>query len=293
MNSFRILRADHLGMCFGVRDAIALARTEAARRPLTVLGDLVHNETVLAELRARGIRLERHLADVDTAAVMITAHGASDRLLADVRGSGHAVVEATCPLVHFAHRSLAALVREGRHPVVIGQRGHVEVRGLTEDYPDCEVVLNEADIAVLASRPRFGVVAQTTQPIARVRELVACLRRHFPESEISFRDTVCQPTKQRQQAAEDLARQCAVVIVVGGAQSNNTRELVATCGRHCGRVHHVQTASDLAPEWFHDAETVGLTAGTSTPDSVIDAVEAALNRLAESSSVSTPTLMAA
>lgn len=286
MNSFRILRADHLGMCFGVRDAIALARSEAARRPLTVLGDLVHNETVLAELRARGIRLERHLADVDTAAVMITAHGASDRLLADVRGRGHAVVEATCPLVHHAHRALAALVRDGCHPVVIGQRGHVEVRGLTEDHPGCEVILSEADIAVLEPRARFGVVAQTTQPIARVRELVACLRRHFPESEITFRDTVCQPTKQRQQAAEDLARQCDVVIVVGGAQSNNTRELVATCGRHCARVHHVQTAMDLNAVWFHDAETVGLTAGTSTPDSVIDAVETALAQLAKAPAAS-------
>ncbi len=295
MNSFRILRAEHLGMCFGVRDAIALARSESARRPLTILGDLVHNETVLAELRARGIRLERQLDAVNTAAVMITAHGASDRTLADVRGRGHAVIEATCPLVHHAHRSLAALVRDGCHPVVIGQRGHVEVRGLTEDHPGCDVVLSEADIAQLTPRARFGVVAQTTQPIARVRELVASLRRHFPEAEIVFRDTVCQPTKQRQQAAEELARQCDVVLVIGGAQSNNTRELVATCGRHCARVQHIQTAADLRADWFHDAATVGLTAGTSTPDTLIDTVEAALNRLASAASGSsaTPTLMAA
>ncbi len=292
MDSFRILRAEHLGMCFGVRDAIALARSEAARRPLTVLGDLVHNETVLAELRARGIRLERQLDAVNTAAVMITAHGASDRTLADVRGRGHAVIEATCPLVHHAHRSLAALVRDGCHPVVIGQRGHVEVRGLTEDHPGCDVVLSEADIAQLTPRARFGLVAQTTQPIARVRELVACLRRHFPEAEIVFRDTVCQPTKQRQQAAEDLARQCDVVLVIGGAQSNNTRELVATCRRCCERVHHVQSAADVCADWFHDVATVGLTAGTSTPDSVIDAVETALNRLTCASSAAS-SLMAA
>ena len=280
MDSFRILRAEHLGMCFGVRDAIALARSEAARRPLTVLGNLVHNETVLADLRARGIRLERQLDAVGTAAVMITAHGASDRALADIRGRGHAVIEATCPLVHHAHRSLAALVREGCHPVVIGQRGHVEVRGLTEDHPGCDVVLSETDIAQLTPRARFGVVAQTTQPIARVRELVACLRHHFPEAEVVFRDTVCQPTKQRQQAAEELARQCDVVLVIGGAQSNNTRELVATCRHHCERVHHIQNAADVCADWFHGAATVGLTAGTSTPDTVIDAVEAALNRLA-------------
>jgi 4-hydroxy-3-methylbut-2-enyl diphosphate reductase len=92
-------------------------------------------------------------------------------------------------------------------------------------------------------------------------------------------DTVCQPTKQRQQAAEDLARASDVVLVIGGAHSNNTRELVATCARHCDRVHHIQTAADLRPEWLHGAETIGLTAGTSTPDSVIEEVAQTLWRM--------------
>lgn len=278
----KLLRAEHFGMCFGVRDAITLASHEASSQPVTVLGELVHNETVLGDLRARGVRLERELEAVTTETVLITAHGASDRRIAEVRARGHRVVEATCPLVRHAHRSLADLVRAGFHPVIIGQRNHIEVRGLTEDYAEHDLVQNEADIAALAPRPRFGVVAQTTQPIARVRELVACLRHRFSESEVVFRDTVCQPTKQRQAAAEDLARQCDVVVVIGGQHSNNTRELVATCGRLCARVHHVQTAGDLRVEWFQREDTVGLTAGTSTPDSTIQAVEAALNRLIES-----------
>jgi 4-hydroxy-3-methylbut-2-enyl diphosphate reductase len=115
--------------------------------------------------------------------------------------------------------------------------------------------------------------------VARVRDWVAHLRRRFPHAEVRFRDTVCQPTKQRQQAAEDLARQCDVVIVIGGAHSNNTRELVATCARYCARVHHVQGAADLYPEWFHDARRIGLTAGTSTPDDQIDAVEQRLREM--------------
>jgi len=274
-----ILRAEHLGMCFGVRDAIALAHAEAARQPVTVLGDLVHNDTVLADLRSRGVRLERDLGAVRTDAVIITAHGTSDRHRAEVRARGHRLLEATCPLVHFAHRSLAGLVARGLHPVVIGQRDHVEVRGLTGDFPQADVVLGESEIDALSEQPAFGVVSQTTQPIARVRELVTHLRRRFPASEVVFRDTVCQPTKQRQSAAEELARQCDVVIVIGGAHSNNTRQLVATCGRFCDRVHHVQTAGDLDPEWFQAEDTVGLTAGTSTPDSTIQAVEAALKRL--------------
>jgi len=275
----KLLRAEHLGMCFGVRDALALARAEAARQPVTVLGELVHNETVLADLRSQGVRLERDLAAVTTPTVLITAHGASERRLAEVRARGHRVLEATCPLVHFAHRALGELVARGLHPVVIGQRGHVEVQGLTGDHPNCDVVLSEADVDALTPRPGFGVVAQTTQPIARVRELVAHLRSRFPASEVVFRDTVCQPTKQRQSAAEELARRCDAVVVIGGANSNNTRQLVATCRRFCERVHHVQTAGDLCPEWFQADDTVGLTAGTSTPDSTIQAVETALRRM--------------
>jgi 4-hydroxy-3-methylbut-2-enyl diphosphate reductase len=124
------------------------------------------------------------------------------------------------------------------------------------------------------------VVAQTTQPVERVRELVRLLRRQFSAADVRFVDTVCQPTKQRQHAAVELAQESDVVIVVGGANSNNTRELVNTCRTYCERVHHVQGPADLRPEWFADAHRVGLTAGTSTPDELISAVEAALQRIA-------------
>jgi 4-hydroxy-3-methylbut-2-enyl diphosphate reductase len=144
-----------------------------------------------------------------------------------------------------------------------------------------DVVLREEDVAQLREHHRFGVAAQTTQPIDRVRHLAGLMRRRFPRSEIRVIDTVCQPTKQRQAAAIEMARQADVVIVVGGAQSNNTRELAATCGRFCARVHHVTDARGLSADWLMDAETVGLTAGTSTPDHVIDEVELRLRFLAE------------
>ena len=115
--------------------------------------------------------------------------------------------------------------------------------------------------------------------ITKVRLLVALIRDRFPESEVRFHDTVCQPTKQRQSAAIELAQQSDVVIVIGGAHSNNTGELVSTCRRFCPRVHHVQNASDLRAEWFQDASTIGITAGTSTPDSIIDQVENWLRKL--------------
>lgn len=275
----RIIRAQSLGMCFGVRDAIALAVRHAGTGPLTILGDLVHNTAVLDGLRDKGIAIAHNAAQVQTPTVMVTAHGASERALAKTRALGLTVVEATCPLVHVAHRAVTALVRDGYHPVIIGQRAHVEVRGMTDDLDDFDVVLDEHDVARLEARPRMGVASQTTQSIERVQYLLGLIRRRFPQSDIRFIDTVCRPTKDRQNAARDLARQSDVVIVVGGANSNNTRELAKTCGLSCTRVHHVQNASDLRPDWFLDTGVVGITAGTSTPNDVIDGVESRIREL--------------
>jgi 4-hydroxy-3-methylbut-2-enyl diphosphate reductase len=204
---------------------------------------------------------------------MVTAHGASAKALNATRQRGLNVLEATCPLVHVAHRALAKLVGEGFHPVIIGKRNHVEVRGMTDDLTEFDVVLSAEDIPALHPRPRFGVTAQTTQPIEKVRQLVGLIQARFPNAEVRFIDTVCQPTKQRQSAAMELAQKCSVVVVIGGMHSNNTHELVNMCSQFCARVHHVQTADDVRVEWFHPEDTVGLTAGTSTPDSVIEAIE--------------------
>ena len=276
----QVRRATHLGLCFGVRDAIALAQATARQQPVTVLGDLVHNETVLADLRSRGVRFAQQPEHATTETLLITAHGTSDRMRARLREDGFNVMESTCPLVHHAHRALRELGAAGFHPVVIGQRQHVEVRGLTGDFDAFDVVLTREDVEKMQFHPRLGVVAQTTQPLERVHQLVEVIRARFPDSEVQFRDTVCQPTKQRQTAAIELAQQCDVVIVIGGAHSNNTRELVTTCARHCARVHHVQHAGDLRMEWFQEAESVGLTAGTSTPDATIAEVEQWLHAVA-------------
>lgn len=274
----KIIRATHLGMCFGVRDAVALALAEAEAAPLTILGDLVHNPSVVNALRARGIAVANDVRDVRTHTVMVTAHGASRRTLDSTRALGLNVVEATCPLVHVAHRAVAALVRDGYHVVIVGQRDHVEVRGLTGDLDAFDVILDDEDVAVLDEHPRIGVAAQTTQSIERVRRLVALIRRRFPRADVRHIDTVCKPTKDRQAAAIEMARACDVVIVVGGAASNNTRELAKTCRRYCSRVHHVQGDSELHAGWFHRRDMVGITAGTSTPDDIVDRVEEAIRQ---------------
>ncbi len=280
-NKSRILRAEHMGMCFGVRDAIHLALDQAQAGPITILGDLVHNATVTAELSDKGVCATRDLSAVRTKTVMITAHGASDRMIAAIRDRGLNVVEATCPLVLFAHRAVKSLVRDGYHPVIIGQPGHVEVLGLTGDLDAFDIVMEDADVLTMAEHPKIGIAAQTTQPIDKVERFAGLIRRRFPHSDVRFMDTVCQPTKQRQSAARELAERCDVVIVIGGASSNNTRELVSTSRRECSRVHHVQTDSDLCGEWFRPGDVIGVTAGTSTPDSTIDGVEARIRELTQ------------
>ncbi len=284
----KIIKAEHLGMCFGVRDAIALARQESARHPVTILGQLVHNPTVLAQLRSEGIAFADDASAVKTGAAIITAHGASDAAMARARARIGHVVEATCPLVHAAHRAIRQLVAAGFHPVIIGMRDHVEVRGMTEDLEDFDVVLSEGDIQKLRPRERLGVAAQTTQPIERVRGLCSRIRQQFPRSEVKFVDTVCQPTKMRQHAAADLAARSDVVIVVGGAHSNNTRELAETCRKSCARVFQVETAAEIRADWFEGAETAGLTAGTSTPDDVIKGAEARMREIAAAASRGEP-----
>src|SRR6185295_4919099 len=205
--SMRIVRAAHLGMCFGVRDAIALALQQADAGPLTILGDLVHNPTVLSALEAKGVAVAQDLAHVKTPTVMVTAHGTSERTLARTRDLGLTVVEATCPLVQVAHRAVAALAREGYHVVIVGQRDHVEVRGLTGDLDrdNFTVVLEDNDVLALEEHPRIGVAAQTTQAVEKVRHLVDLIRRRFPESDVRFLDTVCKPAKERQSAAVEMA----------------------------------------------------------------------------------------
>src|SRR4051794_8051957 len=185
----KIVLAQHFGLCFGVRDAIAHAHELARRGPLTILGELVHNPVVREQLQRRGVE-EKSLDDrtSNTRRVMITAHGASDLKQQMWRAAGYEVADATCPLVRHAHDQLKLLVNAGYFPVVIGKPGHVEVRGLTEDFHEAVVVETTAELANLPVRDRYGIIAQTTQPIEHVRALVGSIRERFRDAEVRFVD---------------------------------------------------------------------------------------------------------
>jgi len=274
--------AHHFGLCFGVRDAITEAERLAARAPLTILGELVHNPVVQEKLQQRGIR-HASLHDVgnaETPQVMITAHGASERAREAWRKAGFGVADGTCPLVRHAHDQLKMLVDLGYFPIVIGKPGHVEVDGLIGDFPGAVVVETMGDLARIPGAPKLGIISQTTQPIAHVQRLVEAVRTTHPHSDVRFIDTVCQPTKRRQGALAALLAECDTIVVVGGRHSNNTGELVRTAAAANRQVHHVQCAGEIDPRWFRGNETVGVTAGTSTLEETVAAVQRRLEEIA-------------
>lgn len=274
-----VLLAEHMGMCFGVRDAIDLTRNLARSEPVTVLGDLVHNADVVSSLESAGARRARVPEEIGTRTVVLTAHGTSRRMQLRLRAEGFQTHDAVCPLVTRVHVALARLVAENRHPVIIGQEGHVEVRGIVDDLNEYTIVLQESDLDRLSGKERLGVVAQTTQPLEHARALVDSMMRRYPKANIRFIDTVCQPTKDRQESLRRLAARCQVVIVVGGPESNNSRKLTELARRLGCRAYQVARAHEVRHEWFRGVNRVGLTAGTSTPQEVIDEVRVCLEAL--------------
>jgi 4-hydroxy-3-methylbut-2-enyl diphosphate reductase len=268
-------------MCFGVRDAIAQAEQLARQGPLTILGELVHNPVVRERLRGQGIG-ETSLAQTRSTStrVMITAHGASDKKRTEWRAAGFDVADGTCPLVRHAHEQLKQLAAAGFFPVVIGKPGHVEVEGLIGDFPEAVVVNTRDDISKLPQRARYGIISQTTQPIDCVRDIVDLIRRSHPDAEVRFVDTVCRPTKDRQFALRKLITEAEAVVVVGGRQSNNTRQLVETCRAAGKTAFHIERAEELRADWFAKIAIVGLTAGTSTLPETVRAVHERLLQLA-------------
>jgi 4-hydroxy-3-methylbut-2-en-1-yl diphosphate reductase len=278
----KIQLAEHYGLCFGVRDAVAQAGELAAHGPLTILGELVHNPIVRERLALRGVKegTLRELDSAPTPQVMITAHGASDKARAEWRAAGFGVADGTCPLVRLAHEKLRSLVNLGYAPVVIGKRGHVEVEGLTGDFPSACIIETVEDLVHLTRADRLGVISQTTQPIDKVLALVEAIREARPTCEVRFCDTVCQPTKNRQDALRKLIAECDTLVVVGGRNSNNTLQLVAAAAVAGRVVHHVERAEELRAEWFREAQVVGLTAGTSTLQETVAAVQMRLEHFA-------------
>lgn len=277
----KVLRAKAMGMCFGVRDALDLARAVPEPSRVTLYGELVHNEAVQEELRGRGFASlpEGRRPLPSTEAVMITAHGVSDRERERLRSAGHEILDTTCPLVRRAHQAAVRLHEEGDLVVVVGRPGHVEVEGLVGDLERYRVVWEARDVGDWGA-DRIGVLAQTTTPPWHAEAMVEEIRRRNPASEVRFVNTVCRPTRERQEALDELLDRVQALVVVGGRSSNNTRQLARLAEARGIPALHVQGPADLDLPWLSRFDVVGLTAGTSTPEEVVEAVYQALRSAA-------------
>jgi len=248
---------------------------------VTIHGELVHNEKVLDDLHERGFQMvgETNRQSLPlTQTVLITAHGVSDRERTRLSEAGKRLIDTTCPLVTRAHQAAQKLQADGRHVLVIGKRGHVEVQGIIEDLRSFDVIQSLDEVRTYPGA-KLGVMCQTTTPVGHADQLRTAIVERNPHADIEFIDTICHPTKDHQKALERLMDEVEAMVVVGGANSNNTRQLVLRCQERGLPAHHVRGPEDLRPEWFDGIEIVGLTAGTSTLDATIVAVERALQQL--------------
>jgi len=278
----QIHRATTTGMCFGVRDALKTIDRLGRPSEVTIHGQLVHNETVFVQLGRRGFHMnsESNRSGVpETPAVLITAHGVSDRERSRLKSAGKRLIDTTCPLVKRVHETAQSLQADGFYVLVVGRRSHVEVRGVIEDLIDYEIIEHEWDVRSYPFR-RIGVVCQTTTAPTTVAAIRLALVFRNPRAEIRFHDTTCLPTRENQKAIEELLPKVDAMVIVGGKNSNNTQELVARCESAGKRTIHVQNAEGLDHEWFTGVRNLGLAAGTSTLDETLNAVEERLQEIA-------------
>jgi len=281
-SGIKITLANAMGTCFGVQDAIDMALDPDFKDRLTIVGQLVHNPQTVDRLRSNGVRIvERdQVDDIDTEAVMITAHGAADRTKEELREKGFLVYDATCPLVIRLHKLARWLEKKGYFPVIVGQADHVEIKGVVGNLRSCVVVNSVEELHKLEGHRRIGVVSQTTNRLEKVRAIVEAIEALPWVEEVRFTDTVCKPVKERQAAINDLLSQrIDLGIVIGGFNSSNTRKLVDVMEDHGVEAHHIERADELKPEWFQSCHHIGITAGTSTPQDVIEEVYQAVRRM--------------
>lgn len=282
----KVSLASAMGTCFGVQDAINLAMSPEFNNELTIVGQLVHNPQVSDSLKKNGVSLVPGIEDIDkikTKKVMITAHGAAEKTKQQLHDAGFIVYDASCPLVMRVHQTIKSLVTKGYFPVVIGQKDHVEVKGIVGDLDDYLVINSEEDLPKIekSGNRKLGIVTQTTQQRDKVEVLVEKIRALDYVDEVSFVNTICQPTHDRQVAVHELADQVDLMIVIGGYNSSNTKKLVHVCGEKGIEAHHIESFDQLDKNWFVNKQHVGITAGTSTPENVINEVHTKILEIAE------------
>jgi len=270
----KVYLAQHAGFCMGVQRAIDLAHKTASETdgPVFVLHEIVHNKSVVEDLEKKGVGSVDEVDEVEEGTLIISAHGASPEVIKKAKDKGLRVVDTSCPLVSKIDRIITKLAQAGYTILLLGDKDHAEVKGLSGVAPDSTFVFRYED--EVRALPEIdgpvALVSQTTQNIMFFDKVAELVRERYPQVDVY--NTICNATETRQNAALEIAGKVDVMITVGSrnsANSNRLREVAATLAP---RSYLVDNASELEPDWFDGAESVGVTAGASTPDNLIQGV---------------------
>jgi len=280
--SFAIQLANPRGFCAGVDRAIEIVNRclDIFEAPIYVRHEVVHNKFVVESLKSRGAVFVNELDEVpDDQIVIFSAHGVSQAVRNEADRRGLKVFDATCPLVTKVHMEVVRYSRDGMECILIGHDGHPEVEGTMGQYDASNggaiyLVETPEDVASLEVKDpsQLAFVTQTTLSMDDTSIVIDALRQHFPEIRGPKKDDICYATQNRQDAVKALAQECDLVLVVGSVNSSNSNRLRELAGRMGTEAHLIDNASEIKPEWLHGIKVVGITAGASAPEVLVNEV---------------------
>jgi len=277
----KILLAKDAGYCFGVRDAVDMAYDTAQKHDdVYMLGHIVHNENVVNDLDKAGARVVASIDDVpDGKPILFRAHGTTVNTWDDAKTKDMNIVDATCPLVWEIHEEVKKLEKEGRKIIIVGDHGHDEVVGIASQVNNPIIVASPKEAKALKKTKRAGVVSQSTQTIENVQEIINIIMTKV--FDLRFVNTICFPTKRNQTQIKELAKQCDVMVVIGSFSSANSKRLTALAKDRNKNSYQVTCAEEIESKWLEGVETVGVSAGASTPDNIIHDVIIKIKEIGE------------
>lgn len=280
MGRLRLERADHAGYCYGVERALKMATNaiESHEKPIFTLGPIIHNPQVVEAFKLSGVDQVDDIKDIEKGTVIIRTHGVDPKVIDNAIDRGLRVVDATCPFVAKAQNCAEELMSCGYQVIVIGERDHPEVVGILAHTGGLAQVIEDlSDIKEIDGARKLGVVVQTTQSLTNLRKIVAELATLA--SELKVYNTICSATIRRQEAARSLATRADIMIVVGGMNSANTSRLAKICEETDTLTYHIETADEIDGSWFEKSAFVGITAGASTPERLLDDVVSKISEI--------------
>ena len=258
--------AEAQGFCWGVRRALDIVNRHDS---LSIFGDLIHNKQVVAELEKNDKKVVQDIIADEKHPIVITAHGTNVSNIVKIQALKKDLIDTTCPLVSAIYRAGKKLQNEGYQILIIGDRQHVEVKGIASRMHHPIIINNEEELNNSELPDKIGIICQSTFSSTKFERMVNIIKSR--SKEVKTQNTICSPTRKRQEAAEKLAKQVEVMVVIGGFHSSNTKKLVELTQQYVDS-YHIETAEQLNPGWFNNKTEIGITAGASTADWVIKEV---------------------